>query len=84
MPLRWVIRKDPPDVFGAVARGHRARWYIDEHAVWMLTRFADEPGERVASRLTNRLQARPTRGKIVSPATPGPVDPGVRAKGLTA
>jgi hypothetical protein len=38
------------------------RRYIDEQAVWTLMRFADEPVERVPSRLVTRLQRGDPRG----------------------
>jgi integrase len=49
------------------------RRYIDEQAVWILMRFADEPVERVPSRLITRLQRGDPRGP--SAAETGEFDP---------
>ncbi|HTT28127.1 MAG TPA: hypothetical protein VMG37_06935 [Solirubrobacteraceae bacterium] len=35
------------------------RGYVDEQAVWILMRFADEPAERLSSRQITRSGARP-------------------------
>jgi integrase len=40
------------------------RRYVDEHAVWTLNRFADEPEERLASRQISRAVAGDPRGSL--------------------
>ncbi len=64
---KWIAAQightDPQFTF-SVYQQVATRRYIDEHAIWTVMRFADEPAERVKSRQLTRVDARRPAGAV--------------------
>jgi integrase len=72
---KWIAAQightDPQFTF-SVYQQVATRRFIDEHAIWTVMRFADEPAERVKSRQLNRVDPADPRGTVV--VDKGPFD----------
>ena len=65
---KWIAAQightDPQFTF-SVYQQVATRRYIDEHAIWTVMRFADEPAQRVQSCQLTRVDADDPRGPFV-------------------
>ena len=64
---KWIaaqIGHTDPEFTFSVYQQVATRRYIDEHAIWTVMRFADEPAERVKSRQLTRVGEDDPRGRF--------------------
>ncbi|MGB0095830.1 MAG: hypothetical protein WBP81_25240, partial [Solirubrobacteraceae bacterium] len=72
---KWIaaqIGHTDPEFTFSVYQQVATRRYIDEHAIWTVMRFSDEPAERVQSRQLTRVDEDDPRGRLA--VEKGPFD----------